>query len=277
MSRDGLNRLLSWLVVIVLGIQINHFLANRSDLDPFFDIAFYPDNGGLAVYFGAVLSTVLMFPLIYLTRWRAAVVPDCGWAGKIFRPNMLELDETMPLGKSILRVLFVAGVILPMIGHVWLVHRWIFKDPDVYIRICEEKTVNGEKIPFKDQTVVELYPEVCGTDDTYKKKLTGPIGSNDTRHCIDSKAGPYCRIATDWKGHFELIGSESFWSLLFGPGRESFRLGYDDRLVSYVPVLFPGIGLAACALLLLYWLDTLAMIFNLHIRCWPWQRPPRQL
>ena len=173
MSRDGLNRLLSWLVVIVLGIQINHFLANRSDLDPFFDIAFYPDNGGLAVYFGAVLSTVLMFPLIYLTRWRAAVVPDCGWAGKIFRPNMLELDETMPLGKSILRVLFVAGVILPMIGHVWLVHRWIFKDPDVYIRICEEKTVNGEKIPFKDQTVVELYPEVCGTDDTYKKKLTG--------------------------------------------------------------------------------------------------------
>ena len=257
MSRGGLDRLLSWMVVIILGIQVNHFLANRSaDLNPPFVIAFYPDNGGLAVYFGALLSTVLIFPLLYLTRWRAAVVLDCGWAGKIFRPNMLELDETLPLGRSILRVLFFAGVILPMVGHIWLVHRWL-KDPDIYIPIC---SVNKENSPLRYPAVMNLYPEVDSPN--CRTKLAGKIGPNGIRHCIKSQSsyGPYCRIATDWKGHFVLVGSGSLW--------KRFRLGHEESLVSYFPVLIPGIGVVACAVLLFYWLDTLAMIFVPRIRCW---------
>lgn len=265
MSRGGLDKLLCWLVVIVLGIQINHFLANRSaDLDPPFVIAFYPDNGGLAVYFGALLSTFLMFPLLYLTRWRAAVVSDCGWMGKIFRPNTLGLNETAPLGRTILRVLFIAGIVLPMIGHIWLVNRWL-EDPDVYIRICD---VDKKNSPLRYPAVVKLYPEVNSTN--CRTKLAGPVGPNGIRHCIKSSSGPYCRIATNRKGHFILVGPGSLLGTLLG--RESFRLGHDKRLVSYVPVLIPGIGLAACVLLFFYWLDTLAMIFSPRIRCWP-RRP----
>ena len=270
MSRKNLNTILCWLVPIVLGIQINHIIANRSDIKPLFGIAIYPDNRGLTVFFGALLSTILIFVLLYLSRWRAASVLDRGWPDKVFRPNKMILYKTTSLGKAALRVLLIAGVILPMVNHLFLVHRW-FKDTDVYIRICAQNT--DKKNPFRDSAIVSLYPEIENAAHlTCRQKLTGAIESNDTRRCIQSNAGPYCRISTDWTGHFVLVGSESFWSILFGRGRDSFRLGYDDRLVTYFPRLLPGLGLGSCLLLLLYWLDTLAMIFVSRVRFW-WTRP----
>ena len=266
MSVNGLNKLLNRLLLIILAVQVSHYLVNRAGDDADFKLpfvlAFHPDNAGLAAYFGAMISTVFMIPLLYLTRWRATVMSDSGWAGKIFRPDLLEVDETVSLGKWVLRVLLFFGVILPMVAHVWLMDRWLF-DTDVYIKVC---SIDASK---RSEAISEVYPEIRDIKDTLEcqKKLAHTKKKGRIRHCIPNTAmEPFCRIETrGWKRHFELSGAS-----LFGG---QFRLGYNDRIVSYIPILMPGIMLLICVLLLLCWLDTLAMIFVPRIRLWP-RRPP---
>ena len=255
---------------IVLGVQINHILANRSELDPFFNFAFFPENEGLTVFFGALVSSMLMFPLLYLIRWRVISDQRGGWARKVFRPNILELNENRPLGRTVLRVILIFGIVLPMLHHVWLVDRAL-KDPDVYIRICAQDT--EKENPFTDLAVLKVYPQIGKTDYfSCQKVIEDSSQWTGIARCIDSAGAYYCRIATNRAGHFQFPTSVPLWGVLFGGGRESFMLGYEDRVVSYVPSLFPGMGLTVCVLLVFYWIDTLAMIFVPRIRLWP-RRP----
>ena len=268
MSRRGLNTLLSWLVPIVLGMQINHILANRSDLDPFFNFAFYPENEGIAAYFGALFSTLFMFPLVYLTRWRAFFNQEDAWTRKVFRPNILEVDDSWRLGRTVLRVLLFFGFVLPLIQHIWLVDRAL-KDPDVYVRICAQHSV--EKNPFTDPAVLRVYPQIEGKEyNACKKAAMDRSNWRGTAHCIESAGEVYCRISRSRAGHFQFPTCENIWSVVFGGGRESFKLGFDNRIVSYVPGLFPGIGVALSAILVLYWIHTLAMLFLPRVRFWLW-------
>lgn len=274
MSHTTLNKLLSLLVPIVLYFQFNQLFVNRGGSPPPFPLALYPDNEGLAAYFGAIVSSFLLLSLLYFVRWRAVAPSGNSWKDRVFRPNWLQLEETTRPAKSILRLMFFASIILPTLLHVWLVNRW-FEDTSIFIRICDQQTIGQQKIPFRDQEVLEPYGISSSSGyDECRKTINTCIKDNkacswtEGQRCINPGDVPYCRIGNKLVLHFKPIESYCTSAVLFGSGRNSFRLGHGDQSVTYVPILIPGLGILACLFLVFYMVDTIAMIFGFWT--WPW-------